>query len=258
MRWALLMILLLSLTACSVFFEQPAPAAPVPVAPAPVVQPSVNATAPAPAAPAPAENESAPAEETSPAEETHDIAGPEAPSVAQFIDIFHKDVKNYKFTYKNDLWMVQGKQAKVVPFRTLQNVYAAPMIDTIYFDLDRRTAVGVCEGRDTQTRKQCASRKILGVPYALPYVQFKIKLPEEWLTEFQSLYLAEAETPKINTDRPTTHLKYLTHTRTTDLYIDESSGLPVAVIDDGTEYHYELLAKNAIKPTELLAPKQQV
>jgi hypothetical protein len=217
-----------------------------------------------------AANETAPFEETvyKPATETEPAVGqqPEInetgtyerpaeapPSIAKYQAIF-KDVKNYKFTYKNDRWFVSGKRAKMIPFRVLENMYRAPFIDTIYFDLENLTAVGVCEGRDTQIKRQCAQMDVLGKKYSVPYVQFKIQLPEDWLIEYQNLYMYVADTPKLASPVETVHLKHQTQTRLVDIYFDPVIGLPVAVVDNGIEYHYELLSKNSLGFQESIVP----
>lgn len=253
MRWgALIASIVLLLMACAPA-EQPPAAAP---APAPEAPPA----APAEPAPEPASEPTTVTVETPPAEPAaeegvYERPPEEPPSIAKFLSLFKNEVKNYKFTYKGDTWLVEGTKAKILPFRILQNEYHAPYIDTIYLDLGRRTAVGVCEGRDTNIKKQCAIRQTLGKQYALPYVQFKITLPEDWLVEFQNLYVTLADTPRLVTDRETIHLKHSTKTRTTDLFIDPSSGLPVAVIDNGIEYHYDHLAKNQLGPGETVVPR---
>ncbi len=220
----------------------------------------------------PVVNETAPFEETvyKPATETEPAVGqqPETnetgtyempveapPSIAKYQAIFKGDVKNYKFTYKNDLWYVSGKRAKVVPFRVLENMYLAPYIDTIYFDLENLTAVGVCEGRELQVKRQCAQMGILGKKYSVPYVQFRIQLPEDWFVEYQNLHMFVADAPKLVSDRDTVHLKHQDQTRPVDIYFDPVIGLPLAVVDNGVEYHYELLSKNSLGFQESVVPK---
>jgi len=178
----------------------------------------------------------------------------EEPTIAKFLEQYRKEVKNYKFTYKSNTWVVEGDKAKILLFRVLQNQYHAPYIDTIYLDLTRQTAVGVCEGHDQIIRKQCAVRQTLDKQYAMPYVQFKINLPHEWLVEFQNLYVTLAETPQLVMDRETVHLKHSTNTRMTDMFIDPGIGLPVVVVDNNIEYHYENMAKNQFGPKEKTTP----
>jgi hypothetical protein len=126
----------------------------------------------------------------------------------------------------------------------LQNQFHAPFIDTLYFDFAKRTLVGVCEGRDTNIKRQCSQQDAIGKKYAMPYVQFKIPLPEDWMREFQNIYTQVSDTPQLITDRETVHLKHSGRTRTTDLFIDPAIGLPLVVIDNDAEYHYDDLAKN--------------
>jgi hypothetical protein len=177
------------------------------------------------------------------------------PTLAGFLQYFKQNTNNYKFTYHGDQWTVSGRNARIDLQRPLRNQYHAPFIDTIYLDLERKTAVGVCEGRTSQNiRRQCASQHTLGTKYAVPFLQFKIKLPEEWLFEFQNKYAAVAETPRLVTDRPTIHLKHVIETRIIDFYIDPTSGLPLVVIDDGVQHAYENLRRNAIQPGEQATP----
>ena len=254
MRFGFVLVaLVVFLAGCITIQEAPPAASPVPQPVAP--EPSVEQP-PVPAEQAPVEtqaNETANAT-NAPEEGVFERPTEDAPTVTKFLALFRSEVKNYRFIYKSDTWYVAGTKAKVEPYRVLQNQYNVPFIDTIYFDLERRTAIGVCEGRDSQIKKQCLQRQTLGKPYGLPFVQLMIKLPEDWLTEFQNLYLAPADTPKLAADRPTVHLKHITKTRVTDLYIDPSSGLPVAVIDAGTEYQYDKLAKNQLGPNDRMVP----
>ncbi len=177
------------------------------------------------------------------------------PSMAKYQAIFRNNVKNYKFTYKNDKWFVSGKRAKMIPFRVLENMYQAPFIDTLYFDLENLTAVGVCEGRDTQIKRQCAQMGVLGKKYSVPYVQFKIQLPEDWFAGYQNLYMTVADSPKLASPIETVHLKHQTQTRRVDIYFDPVIGLPVAVVDNGIEYHYGLLSKNSLGFQESMVPQ---
>ncbi len=241
MRWGeVSAILFLFLLAC-------APAEPSePVAPA-EQPPAEQTTAPEPALPA----EPAVIVEPAPAEEgIYEPPTEEPPSIAKFLELFRKEAKNYKFTYRSDTWVVEGTKAKAILFRVLENEYHAPFIDTIYFDLQKRTAYGVCEGHDQNIKRQCSMRELIGKKYAVPYVQFKIKLPEDWLIEYQNLYVTQSDTPHLVTDRETVHLKHSTLTKSADFYIDPLIGLPLAVIEDGAEYQYKNLVKNQFGPLE--------
>lgn len=181
---------------------------------------------------------------------------PEAPpSIAKYKAIFAQQVKNYKFVHKNDQWFVAGKKAKMIPFRLIQRMYNAPYIDTIYFDLESRTAFGVCEGHDDKIKMQCIQQKVLGMPFAMPYLQYKIPLPEDWLTEYQNLYMAVADAPKLVTDRETVHLKHQSETKVINIYIDPDFGLPLAVVDGDAEYHYERLSSNSLGFGEKMTPE---
>lgn len=173
-------------------------------------------------------------------------------SIQDFYTKYQNDVRNYDFTYNNNKYQVKGKLAKIELFRVLQNVYNAPYIDIVYLDRERRMAIGVCEGIGIQIKKQCLMRDTLNKQFAVPYIEFAIKFPDDWLKEFMNLYTAPADTPVLVTDRPTIHLKHITATRTAELYIDPSIGLPVVVIDNSKEYHYTHLAKNKVTDTFLI------
>jgi hypothetical protein len=255
---ALLAVLVVLLAGCAMLQKEQPPAAPE--ASEPTAEPEIAEVPEEP----PAEQESEPVdlpesnvtvEAGVPEEGVYERAPEEPKTMADFLSYFRNNVDNYRFKFKSDTWYVAGRTAKIELFRVLENEYHAPFIDTIYLDLERRTAVGVCEGRSTNIRKQCALRQTLDNKYALPYVQFKIKLPEDWLVEFQNLYVSPAETPQLVSDRETVHMKHATKTRLTDLYIDPSSGLPVAVVDGGAEYKYEALAKNNFAPGTVLVPE---
>ncbi len=260
----IIVALLLVLSACKpvVIEDVPEPAAPVeppkPQAPEPnpnvIVEtpPETAVTAPSDVAASvaePAVNESAEPEET-----VYERPVEAPPSIMKYQVIFRRDVSNYKFNYKGDQWFVQGKRAKLIPFRILENIYHAPFIDTIYFDLENRTVVGVCEGRDDSIKRQCLQQNALGTKFSMPYIQFKIPLPEDWLTEYQNLYMTLADAPKLVTDRDTVHLKHQSQTRVIDVYIDPAIGLPLAVVDSGVEYKYERLSKNSLGFGQKMVP----
>jgi hypothetical protein len=264
MRWQLIivMIAVLVLASCKPVVVEDIPAAkPAEPAQPPAVQPTnPNVIVESP----PEQNMTVPVEqppEVLPAENESTEPGvyerqPEAPpSIAKFAVIFRKQVKEYKFVYKTDQWFVQGKRAKIIPYNVLENIYRAPFVDAIYIDLENKTAVGVCEGRDSNLRKKCTSMGVLGKQYALPYVQFKIQLPEDWLFDYQNLYMTVADAPKLAIEREVVHLKHQSNTRIVDIYIDPTMGLPVAVIDDNVEYHYDRLSKNSLGFQESMVPK---
>lgn len=245
----MLAFIALFLLACAPI-EEPQPIV-VPSAPEqpPVEQPPVVEQPPAEQPPA----EQPPAEP--PEEGMYERPPEEGPSIAKYLNQFRNEVKNYKFTFKNDQWTVEGNHARIDLFRVLQNQYHADFIDTVYLDLERRTAIGVCEGKVPNILKQCALRQTLHKKYAVPYVQFKIVLPEDWLAQSQNMYVTESDTPRLVTDRPTVHLKHQTQTRLFDLFIDPSIGLPIVVIDDGIEHQYQRLTKNQLGPKEKVIPE---
>lgn len=262
MRWGVLVaVVVLFLIAC----RAPAPVAPAELAPAESSEPAVEPVdeevvdeepVPEPAVTVePGVPEELPVEPEA-EEGVYERPAEDVPSIPLYLKTFKESVEDYKFTFRSDKWYVKGKNAKVELFRILQNEFHAPFIDTIYFDLERRTAVGVCEGRDNNIKTQCSLQDVLGKKFSMPYVQFKIKLPEDWLVEFQNYYTSLSDTPRLVTDRDTVHLKYSTQTRVVDFFIDPSSGLPIVVVDgDDAEYQYQNLAKNQLKPTERVVPE---
>lgn len=254
----IIVALLLVLSACKpvVIEDVPEPAAPVepPKPQAPEPNPNVIVETPPETAVSepvaePVVNETAEPEET-----VYERPVEAPPSIMKYQVIFRRDVTNYKFMYKGDQWFVQGKRAKLIPFRILENIYHAPFIDTIYFDLENRTVVGVCEGRDDSIKRQCMQQNALGTKFSMPYIQFKIPLPEDWLTEYQNVYMTVADAPKLVTDRDTVHLKHQSQTRVIDVYIDPAIGLPLAVLDNGVEYKYERLSKNSLGFGQKMVP----
>lgn len=240
MRWGIVVAaFVLFLISCAPAEEAP-PAEPEVTEPEPVTEPEVVEEPEVEEEPeTQVIVESAPVEE-----EIYERPEEEPPSIAKFLEQYRDEVRNYKFTYHSDTWVVEGDYAKVILFRILQNKFHAPFIDTIYLNLDRRTAFGVCEGREKTIKTQCIIQDSLDKKFALPYVQFKIKLPHEWLVDSQNLYVTEAETPQLVMDRNTVHLKHTTQTKTIDFFIDPQVSLPVVVIEDGSEHKYENLAKN--------------
>lgn len=206
------------------------------------------------------EQQEKPAEKTVPEPEPeiegqYEPSTQEKPSIQKFASTFLNEVKNYKFKHDNNWYKVKGDLVRIELGRVLKNAYNAPFIDVVYLDRERRMATGVCEGLDNNIKKQCALRGTLKQRYAVPYLKFAIKFPDDWLEEFQNLYTVQAQTPQLVTDRPTIHLKHATQLRTTDLYFDPTSGLPIAVIDNNKEYHYTKLSKNTVTETFLVEQK---
>ncbi len=267
MRWGLIIAILavIVLVACKpvVIEDVPVtpsePAAPAVPAPQPAANPNIVVEHPPEekvTAPAVAQPPVVPSVEENESEKSFFERQPEAPpSITKYQVIFRKEAKNYKFNYKGDQWFVEGKRAKIIPFRVLENMYHAPFIDTIYLDLENRTAVGVCEGRDDNIKRQCLQQNALGTKFAMPYVQVKIQLPEDWLVDYQNLYMTVADAPKLVSDRDTVHLKHQSQTRIVDVYIDPTIGLPLAVVDNGIEYKYERLSKNSLGFGQKMVPE---
>jgi hypothetical protein len=254
MRWGSIAAILLVLLAGCITIQVPDKTDEEPQAPGPVPAPAEPAEAQAQPSPEDAEPQAQGPEPPAPspepvAEEQREPPAPTAASIQGFYDLYLTEVKNYKFTYNSDVYKVKGRFVRIELFRVLQNIYNAPYIDVIYLDRERRMAVGVCEGRDIQIKKQCSMRDTLDKQFAVPYIQFAITFPDDWLKEFLNLYSAPAETPRLPTERLTVHLKHTTQTRTTDLYIDPSSGLPLVVIDNSKEYHYQGLSRNTVTET---------
>lgn len=187
-----------------------------------------------------------------PVEGQYDPVVEKTPAIASFRNTFLNDVKNYQFSHGTNQYKVKGKLVKIILGRVLQNQYNAPHLDVVYLDRSRKMALGVCEGLDQNIRRQCAHRGTLKQFFAVPYLQFAITFPEDWLEEFLYKPAFPAETPQLATERPTVHLKHSTQTRTTDFFFDPPSGLPVVVLDNGREYHYAKLSKNTVTETFLI------
>lgn len=183
-------------------------------------------------------NQSAPENQFEPVEEEY--------SVKKFYELYKAEVQNYKFKFNTDIYKVKDNLVKIELSSVKENIYNAPFVDTVYLDRERKTAIGVCEGRNSNVRKKCTFREVWKKQFAMPYIKFAIKFPDDWLTEFLYLHTVLANRPVLATERPNIHLKYVSTSRKTELFFDPTSGLPMVVSDNNVEYHYKNLARNTV------------
>jgi hypothetical protein len=107
----------------------------------------------------------------------------------RFLDTFAKNVKSYSFTHKNNDYFVKGTRYKIHLYTPIivKNVKFGEMqkqlfyYDTVYVDRMAKTAITFCEGHKSSTNSQCYDLKLYDLAYPVPFKEYDIILPEDWL-----------------------------------------------------------------------------
>lgn len=107
----------------------------------------------------------------------------------RFVDIFAKNVKSYQFINKNNKYFVKGTRYKILLYTPIivKDVKFGEMqkqlfyYDAVYVDRAAKTAIAFCEGHKSSTNSQCYDMKLYDLAYPVPYKEYDIILPEDWL-----------------------------------------------------------------------------
>ncbi len=107
----------------------------------------------------------------------------------KLLDIFAEKVTGYQFEYKDDDYYVKGTRYKVILDSAVivKDVSFGDMkkslfyYDTIYVDRATKTAIAYCEGHDSQINTQCGKLGLYDLAYPVPFKNYDITLPEDWL-----------------------------------------------------------------------------
>ncbi len=207
--------LLLVLVACAPV-QPPAPAAPVPAAqPAqPVVQPAAPAEIP-------------PAPIAVPAEPTPVISR----ELEDLLKRADQRLKSYQYleliipTKKQpDMIYVKGTKIKIKLYE-YDPYIPENYLDHIYLDTATKSIVGRCENRKRCTWPQGDNTK---KDYTdLNYANYKPKTPYEWLKEIPPT--ARILGPEVHENRETTKLEYDRGGVKTQMWVDNSYGVPLEI-----------------------------
>ena len=281
MKWALVIIALLILAGCAAPEESEAkklaeklkeeaeqPAAPVQT-PETQAQPTPEPTAvaipteiPEPTAVAiPIE---IPKPITQDVEET--VAQPqERTEIYAFLDKFVQKVTGYQFSYKQDKYYVRGTKYKVELFRpvTQKSVTFGELkktlfyYDTVYVDRATKKAVAYCEGHQSYLNTQCAQLEIYDLAYPVPFADYNMTLPEDWLLAYvnQEPTVLEEDKYYVN-QKSVTRATFEGENTTAELNFDPVTGLVIrADLKSGGQfgrYDYEDLAANLVRDIDVM------
>ena len=110
----------------------------------------------------------------------------------RFLDTFAEKVKGYQFEYNGDMYYVKGKRYKIILDNpeTRKEVKFGDVerrlyyFDTIYMDRATKTAMAYCEGHSSQVNTQCSQLELYDLVYPVPFKDYEILLPEDWLIDY--------------------------------------------------------------------------
>lgn len=262
----ILVVLLVALliVGCAAVKEEATPA-PKETAPQPAVQEEVKApavTAPAPTTTKPATTATAPAPTTpAPAETKPIVVQSEtlSPALKDLLTKADRRVQSVVYTYAGpstlgrflDTYLIKGKYVKIDLYE-MDPYVIETYFDTVYLDTEAKTATGRCE-----EKRRCIStnvdntKKVFNVSYA----DYRIKTPYEWVKE---VTFAELVGPEVMEGRQITRIKFSDAKSTTEMWVDDSYGLPMKIVvslDGGTEetylfkdYQFNTLSDADVKP----------
>lgn len=119
-------------------------------------------------------------------------AAKERTRMYRFLDTFAEKVTSYQFEYKGDNYYAKGTRYKVILHSptivkdvtfgdTKKSLF---YYDTIYVDRSTKKAIAYCEGHDGQVNTQCAQRELYDLAYPVPFQEYNITLPEDWLFSY--------------------------------------------------------------------------
>lgn len=200
-------------------------------------------------------------EETEPAERT---------PLYDFLDTFAKKVSGYQFIHKSDQYFVKGTKLKIVldKPRVARQVklngiaYSLFYYDTVYVDRAAKKATAYCEGRETELNRQCVKMNLHDVPYAVPFSEYNILLPEDWLFSFLDKNPVRIDKDKYIVLGKSAHsYTFRQGDDSTELFFDDITGLPVRAdqIKYGrliSRYDYEFLASNKVRDVDVIYRSQ--
>ncbi|VVB80845.1 Uncharacterised protein [uncultured archaeon] len=181
----------------------------------------------------------------------------------KFFDAFAK-ITGYDFIYKGDHYYSKGTKYKIIlgAPNTATDVKFGDTekhlfyYDTIYLDRNAKTAIAYCEGHTSQLNKQCAELALYDLAYPVPYNDYNILLPEDWLMENldKEPSLVDANKYYIN-GRATIFVK-INETPEIELSFDPGTGLVLRADEKKGEqllarYNYEELSANAVRDVDV-------
>ncbi len=177
-----------------------------------------------------------------------------APAVSRtkmyrFLDTFAKNVRSYQFTHKSNDYFVKGTRYKVVLYTPIivKNVKFGELqkqlfyYDTVYVDRVAKTAFAFCEGHRSSTNSQCYDLKLYDLAYPVPFTDYDVLLPEDWLMANLNNEPTQLEDNKYYVKgRASTFVRFETNPAL-ELSIDTGTGL---IMQADTKKGSQLLSRN--------------
>lgn len=198
---------------------EPAPAQPEPVAPE--AEPAVTVVAPEPtptAGPSPEKEE-----EPAPTQLSKELAA--------LLKKADQKVKSYRYLLGEppnnlllDTYYIKGSKIKIDLYE-YDPYDLAEYFDTVYLDDETSTAVGYCK-----SRQRCQSKELDNTvrTFELDYHKYRKTTPYEWLKEIPDT--AKIVGPQVHEARSTTLIEYDTDGAVVEMWIDDTYGLPVKIV----------------------------
>lgn len=181
----------------------------------------------------------------------------------RFLDTFAQKVKSYEFKYKQNTYKIKGTTYKIELYtaKTANNIQFGEIqknlfyYDTIYVDRIQKTAIAYCEGHKSQVNTQCTQLELFDLAYPVPFKEYDILLPEDWLLENLNNEPDIMEENKYYIEgRATVYVKF--NERELELNFDPGTGLVLrADQKKGSQllsrYDYEKLVANLVRDIDV-------
>jgi hypothetical protein len=172
-----------------------------------------------------------------------------------------KGIASYQFKTAKGKYFVRGEKVKFLPSDPVmktnvkkgETLYRQVYLDEIILDVQEKIATGYCIGAEDDTSSQCAQLKLHDIAFPLPFDEYIIKLPQDWLLEYvDDVPVVEDHEKYYVKGLQTTLLKFKDGT---ELYFFPKAGLPVQVVPLGDalkKRSYEDLVVNQVNPEDVI------
>ena len=169
-------------------------------------------------------------------------------------------IDSYKFKTFTGAYYVRGDKVRIVLRSPItkrgvtQNGknYPEIIVDEVILDRTARSAIGYCFGITEQTRNNCANLELSdSTGFSLPYEEFAIKMPEDWVKEYMTEKVTEEESQKYFLGTiETTKVKF---NDGVEMYFYPKAGLPIKIIKGPQEMIvFDSLIPNQARPEDVI------
>ena len=177
------------------------------------------------------------------------------PDVQKILDRYDEKTTSYEFFYApppdnlaRHRYFVLGDKIRIEVYEENYKM-KGDYFDTVFLDLEKETAVAYCLKGDNILCE-------LGAPIEQEFIEWRIKLPHEYLAEIEHAEKAGSETLY---DRRTYTLKYTAEGMPHSTWIDEYSGVPLRVkIGDNKEspkWEFREVGINSVLEEDVTPPQ---